>query len=115
VYLDAHGARRVISRSHLVQPQHFSRRVVEFIMVDFDMGKRCIELDVNVALPRRKLECRHGWWKCKWGIVVLIWWWWWKYMGGLEGIDISTARSRDTHQSHRQCPSVRHVKVVRYA
>jgi hypothetical protein len=60
MYLNAHGARRVISRSHLVQAQHFSRRVVEFVMVDLDVGQRCVELHVDVALPRRELECRHG-------------------------------------------------------
>jgi hypothetical protein len=29
-------------------------------MVDLDVCKRCIKLDVDVALPRRELEGRHG-------------------------------------------------------
>jgi hypothetical protein len=50
----------MVSRSHLVQSEHFSRGIVEFIMVDLDVCKRCIKLDVDVALPRRELEGRHG-------------------------------------------------------
>jgi hypothetical protein len=37
VYLDAHRARRVLARSHLVQAEHFARRVVELVMVDLDI------------------------------------------------------------------------------
>jgi hypothetical protein len=55
----------MIGRSHLVQPKHFSSRVVELVMVDFDVCKCCIELDINVALPWRKLEGCHGGCGCK--------------------------------------------------
>lgn len=58
--LDAHGARGVLSRANLVQAQHFARRVVELVMVDFDMGEGGVELDIDVAHPRRELEGRHG-------------------------------------------------------
>jgi hypothetical protein len=56
----------MISRSHLIQTEYFSRRIVEFIMVDLNMCKRCIELNVDVALPRREFEGRHG--ECRGGV-----------------------------------------------
>ena len=53
----------MFSRSHFVQAEYFARRVVELVMVDFDIREGCIELYVDVTQPRRKLEGRHdGWW-----------------------------------------------------
>lgn len=31
-------------------------------MVDFDMSEGSVELDIDVAHPRRELERRHGGW-----------------------------------------------------
>jgi hypothetical protein len=50
----------MLSGSHLIQTKHLSRRVVELVMVDFDVCEGCIELHVDVALPRRELEGSHG-------------------------------------------------------
>lgn len=60
MYLNAHRPRSVISRSHLVHTEHLPRRVVELVMVDLDVCECCIELDIDVALPWRKLEGGHG-------------------------------------------------------
>lgn len=58
--LDAHGARGVVARPGLVQAEDFAGRVVELVMVDLDVRQRCVELHVDVALPGRELERRHG-------------------------------------------------------
>jgi hypothetical protein len=50
----------MLSGSHLIQTKHLSRRVVELVMIDFDVCEGCIELHVDVALPRRELEGSHG-------------------------------------------------------
>jgi hypothetical protein len=50
----------VVSWSHLVQTEHLARRVVELVMVDFDVCKGCIELYIDIALPGRELEGCHG-------------------------------------------------------
>ena len=50
----------MVPRTSLVQSQYLPRRVVEFVMVDLDVGKRRVELHIDVALPGRKLERRHG-------------------------------------------------------
>jgi hypothetical protein len=47
-------------RIERVQTEHLARRVIEHVMVDFDVCERGVELYVNVALPRRKLEGGHG-------------------------------------------------------
>jgi hypothetical protein len=49
----------MVPRTSLVQSKHLARRVVEFVMVDLDVGERGVELHIDVALPRRKLERRH--------------------------------------------------------
>jgi hypothetical protein len=50
----------MLSGAHLVQTEHLARRVVELVMVDFDVCERCVELYVDVALPGRELEGCHG-------------------------------------------------------
>lgn len=60
VDLNAHGARRMVAGAHLVQAEYLAGRVVESVMVDFDVSKGCVELDVDVALPGRELERGHG-------------------------------------------------------
>lgn len=60
LYLHATRSRRVVARQNVVQAEHLTRGVVEFIMVDLDMGERGVELDVHVALPGRVLDCGHG-------------------------------------------------------
>lgn len=50
----------MVAGAHFVQAEHLAGRVVELVMVDFDVGERGVELDVDVALPRRKLEGCHG-------------------------------------------------------
>lgn len=62
--LNAHGARGVLGGANFVQAQHFARRVVELVMVYFDMSEGGVKLDIDVAHPRRELEGRHGgWWR----------------------------------------------------
>jgi hypothetical protein len=72
VYLNAHGARLVLSGAHLVQTEHLARGVVELVMVDLDVCECCIELYVDVALPRRKLEGSHG--ERVAGCLDVCWW-----------------------------------------
>jgi len=62
MYLDAHGARRVLAGAHLVQTEDLARRVVELIMVDLDVCEGGVELHVNVTQPGRELERRHCVW-----------------------------------------------------
>lgn len=50
----------MISGPHFIQSEHLASRVVELVMVDLNVCKRCVELYVDVALPGRKLEGRHG-------------------------------------------------------
>lgn len=50
----------MISWLHLVQPQYFSSGIVEFVMVYLDVCERCVELNIYIALPRRKLESCHS-------------------------------------------------------
>ncbi len=50
----------MLGRTSLIQAEHLARRVVELVMVDFDVRKGSIELDVYIALPGGELEGRHG-------------------------------------------------------
>jgi hypothetical protein len=52
--------RSVVVGSHLIQAVHFARRVIEFIMVDFDMCERSVELHIDIALPWSEAYGRHG-------------------------------------------------------
>ena len=48
--------------AHLVQAEELAGGVIELVMVDFDVSQSCVELDIDVALPGRKLEGSHGGW-----------------------------------------------------
>lgn len=60
MYLDAHGARRVLVWADFVQPQDLARRVVELVVVNLYVGEGGVELHVDIADPGRELEGGHG-------------------------------------------------------
>lgn len=70
----------MVTRSHIVQAEHLSRGVVELVMVDFDVGKRSVELHVHIALPRGVFYSRHiELWSVRrlemnevWGVLVKV-------------------------------------------
>ena len=49
----------MVARAHLVQTKHFTGRVVEFVVVDLDVGEGGVELDVDIALPGGESEGGH--------------------------------------------------------
>ena len=93
----------MVAGPSLVQSEHLTRGVVELVMVDLDVRKRCIELHVDVALPGRELERRHSggaWagflmlWSMVWyGMVWYATWYMVLYVQGDSG---------GRHGSHRE-------------
>ena len=60
MYLYASRTRRVVARAHVVKTEQLTRRVVELVVIDLDVGQSGIELHVDIALPGRKLDSRHS-------------------------------------------------------
>lgn len=59
--MDLHATRSLgrIVRSHFIQPENFSRGIIELIMIDFESRKCGVEGELYVRRPRRKLEACH--------------------------------------------------------